>query len=86
MNIIDMDGKSAYVMKIGREVKIMIAENIADAIDKASSISDEYEMVYHKSIDVIKEDKSLLSKNCGIWQSDECDCGEICEFGKNDGH
>ena len=83
MDIIDMNGKSAYVMKINGEVKIMIAENIADAMDKADSMSDNYEMVYSKSIDIIKEDKSLLSKDCGIWQSDECDCGETCEYGKN---
>jgi hypothetical protein len=44
---------SAYLMDIGNEATIVMADNIADAMDKADMVNDNYAMVYHKSIPIL---------------------------------
>ena len=54
-NISGMDSSpTVYLMDIDDEATVVVAENIAEAMDKAESVAKEgYVMVYHKSVPIL---------------------------------
>lgn len=49
-----MNELSAYLFKIDTVVTVVMAMNIAEAIDKVNDHGGEWEMVYHRSLELIK--------------------------------
>jgi len=53
LRLCDVVPSGCYLMKIDGKNTIVMAENIASAMDKADKVGKEYEMINHSSWDII---------------------------------